>query len=127
MNLHSIASQAISAVNPMIAITTQLSGGYVTNPDGSQVPLYTDGTTTGQVQSLTASDLKKLEGLNIQNVEQKVYLNGNFEGAFRQLGLGGDLLIFSYGSAGSQTYLVTAVLERWPDWCCVGVTMQVTP
>ena len=125
MNLHSIASQAISAVNPMLTVTTKLSSGYTTSGDGSQVPTYTTGSATGQVQSLSASDLKKLEGMNIQNVEQKVYLNGNFEGAFRQLGLGGDLLTFNYGTHGAQTYLVTAVLERWPDWSCVGVTMQV--
>jgi len=38
----------------------------------------------------------------------------------RPLAKGGDLLDF-----GGQTWLVTAVLETWPDWCKVGVTLQL--
>lgn len=120
MNLHQIAAGAVGAVNPFIAVTVQQSTGYTVDANYNQVPSYTTIDTTGQVQPLSASDVRKLEGLNIQNVTQAVYLNGNFEGVFRVLGKGGDLLVFN-----GFTYLVTAVLERWPDWCKVGVTMQL--
>ena len=120
MNLHAIASQATAAVNPLTAITVLQSTGYTTSGDGTQVPTYTSGTVSGSVQALSGKDLQKLEGLNVQGVSQKAYLSGDFEGVFRLLGKGGDLLKF-----GGQTYLVVAVLERWPDWVCVALSMQL--
>jgi hypothetical protein len=49
-----------------------------------------------------------------------MYVRGNVEGLFRVLGKGGDLLEFE-----GQKYLVASVMERWPDWCCVALTMQL--
>lgn len=120
MNLHAFVSPLIGVINPMIPITVQQSTGYAVDANYNQVPSYTALNATGQVQPLSASDTRKLEGMNIQGVTQSVYLNGNFEGVFRVLGKGGDLLVFN-----GYTYLVNAVLERWPDWCKVGVTMQL--
>jgi len=120
MNLNGLVAGIVGTVNPQVSITVQASSGYTTNPDGMQVPTYINSTATGQVQPLGPQDLRRLDGLNIQGVTAKVYLNGDFEGVFRVLGKGGDLLTFN-----GQTYLVTAVLERWPDWTCVGVTMQL--
>ena len=119
MNLHALASAAIGAVNPFLPVTIQQSTGYTTNADGTQVPGYTMLQASAQVQALTGSDVRELEGLNIQGVTQKAYLSGNYEGLFRVLGKGGDLIVIN-----GLTYLVTAVLERWPDWCCVGLTLQ---
>jgi hypothetical protein len=121
MNLRNIANGATCAVNPNVLATIQQSAGYETRDDGTQAPKY--NTITGvkaQVQEMTSGDIKRMESLNIQNVQQKVYLNGNFEGVFRVLGKGGDLLII-----GGRVYLITIVFERWPDWCSVGVTMQL--
>lgn len=120
MNLHRIASGYVGTVNPMIPVTVKQSSGYTVDANYNQVPAYTTITTTGQVQPLSSTDLRLLERLNIQGVTQAVYLSGNFEGVFRVLGKGGDLLIFN-----GFTYLVTAVMERWPTWCKVGVTMQL--
>ncbi len=125
MNLHGIVSGAIGSINPNIPITIKISNGYTTDANYIQQPQYTTINTAGQIQSLSASDLKRLESLNIQSVDQKVFLSGNYEGIFRQLGKGGDILTFAYGNNTSQDYLVTAVLERWPEWCSLGVTMQV--
>lgn len=119
MNLHGMAKGAVARVNPGIAITVQHSSGYTTAADGTQTPTYTQSTAQGQVQPLSEQDLKRLEGLNAQEVTAKVFLSGDFEGVFRKLGKGGDLLEW-----GGNTYLVTAVIERWPDWTCVGVTAQ---
>ena len=120
MNLHGIASSAIGTINPQRAVTVLISTGYTTAADGSQVPSYNSVQATGQIQDLSGKDISRLNGLNIQGVMQKAYLTGDYEGVFRVLGKGGDLLKF-----GNQTYLVTAVLERWPDWVCVGLTMQL--
>lgn len=120
MNLHSMASGAVAAVNPMRTVTIKTSTGYTIGSDGTQVPAYSTATAQGQIQPLGVKDLQKLQGLNIQGVTQKAYLTGNYEGCFRKTGKGGDLLIF-----GGNTYLVSAVLERWPDWSAVGITAQV--
>jgi hypothetical protein len=120
MNLRDIASKAVSPVNSEIAITIKQSTGYTTGADGAQTPTYSTVSTTGRIQALSGGDIKRIEGLNIQGVVQKVYLNGNYEGQFRKLGKGGDLLVF-----GGKTYLVNIVFERWPDWCAVGVTAQL--
>lgn len=122
MNLHSIASAAIGAVNPPIPVSIKKSTGYTTAVDGTQVPNYTTVTTTGQQQALSGGDIQRLNALNVQGVVTKMYLTGNYEGAFRVLGKGGDLLTF-----GGQAYLVGSILERWPDWCCVALTLQVSP
>lgn len=120
MNLNSLASGLVGAVSPRVPITVTQNTGYTVGADGTQTPTTNTITTTGHVQPLGPQDLRQLEGLNVQDVTAKVYLNGDFEGVFRVLGKGGDLLTFN-----GQTYLVTAVLERWPDWTCVGVTMQL--
>lgn len=119
MNLNSLAAGAVGVVNPQVPITVLQSTGYTTNADGTQVPTTNAITTTGQIQPLGPQQLRQMEGLNIQNVNAKVYLNGDFEGVFRVLGKGGDLLQIN-----GQTYLVTIVLERWKDWTLVGVTLQ---
>ncbi len=120
MNLRGIASQVTMAVNPQTSIVVLQSTGYTTGADGSQSPVYTTlPAMLGSVQALSGRDLAKLDGLNIQGVTQKVYLDGNFEGLFRVAGKGGDLLKF-----GNQTYLVAAVLERWAGWCCLAIVLQ---
>jgi len=119
MNLHSMVSGVIGAVNPHVPVTIKHSTGYTTSPDGSQVPAYDAVTTTGQIQALSGKDIERLNSLNVQGVLQKAYLDGNAEGLVRATGQGGDLL-----TIGDKTYLVASVLERWPDWCCVALTLQ---
>lgn len=119
MNLHGVVSGALGIVTPATPAQVLQSTGYTVGEDGAQVPSYTVINTTADVQALGWKDVQQLNGLNIQGVAQKAYLNGNFEGVFRVLGKGGDLLKIN-----GRTYLVAAVLERWPDWCCVALTMQ---
>ena len=119
MNLHRIAASATRTVTPGLPAVVKQSAGYTTATDGSQVPAYTLTQATADLQALTGRDIERLNGLNVQGVTEKAYLTGNFEGVFRVLGKGGDLLVVN-----GRTYLVSAVLERWPDWCCVALTMQ---
>jgi len=111
----------IGIVNPFVNGTIMMSDGtYATQPDGTRVPNYeTIPGVPMQVQALTVDDLKKAEGLNIQGIRQAIYLNGNWSGVDRVDKLGGDLIVLD-----GKTWLVTMVLESWPDWCKVMVTLQ---
>jgi hypothetical protein len=122
MNLHNIATGYVSAVNPPLIGTLQTSTGYKTNADGTRVPTYAPAVQVScQVQALQYNDIVKLQGLNIQGVRHKLYINGKWEGIVRADQRGGDLLTMPDGTL----YLVAMVLENWPDWCSVAVTEQV--
>jgi hypothetical protein len=121
MNLHQIVSGAIGTVNPFVPCTLRLSVGYSVAPDGTQVPQYsTFAAVPCQVQELTQRDLRQLDGLNVQGSTKSVYLNGQWRGVVRVGARGGDLLT----TPDNLTYLVTAVLEMWPDWSKLAVTLQ---
>jgi hypothetical protein len=122
VNLHNLATGYVGAVNPPMIATLQASTGSTTNPDGSRVPTYAPAVQVScQIQALQYNDLVKLQGLNIQGVRHKVYLNGKWEGVVRADRRGGDLLTMPDGTL----YLVVQVLENWPDWCSLAVTEQV--
>jgi hypothetical protein len=121
MNLHSIASRSISAINPMVPITIQTSNGYTTNPDGSRVPAYNAYVSVlAQLQPLAYGDLVKIEGLNITAERQKVYVSGDYHAIVRVTQKGGDLVTLQDGSI----WLVVQVLEDWPNWCSFAIVRQ---
>jgi hypothetical protein len=121
MNLNAIVSGAISAVNPMELATIQISTGYTTNPDGTRVPTYQPARQVlCQIQSLAYNDLFQLDGLNIQGVKRKIYINGHWDGVIRADGKGGDVLTMPNG----DVYLVVLVLEHWAQWSSLAVTLQ---
>ena len=64
------------------------------------------------------------KGLNIQGSTHKVYLSDPINGVVRSTRKGGDLISLNDPVHGPQTYLVTAVLEQWPDWTCAAATLQ---
>ncbi len=120
MNLHGIASAAIGSVNPFISAVIRRSGGtYVTQPDGKRTPSYVDVPVTIQLQPLTTGDLQKLAELNIQGVHRAIYVDGEYNAVVRSRGFGGDIVVID-----GETHLVTAVLETWPDWSKLAVTLQ---
>lgn len=119
MNLHGIVAPYIGIVNPFIDATLKQSAGYTTNPDGTQVPAYTLTPISIQVQALSGGDLQKLAGLNIQGINNAVYISGEAEAVDRVNRKGGDLLVFN-----KQSWLVVTILEDWPNWCKVAVVLQ---
>lgn len=126
MDLHSLASSMISAVNPMVSVTLKRSSGYTTQDDGTQVPTYT--TVSGvsvQTQSLTFQDLQKLDGMNIQGVRRAIYIGQEVEAVLRIGQQGGDLIVFPDGTLPEgNVWLAAQVLEAWPDWRKVAITLQ---
>ena len=112
MNLHAIVSGAIAEVNPQQDATFCASAGYTTTADGTQVPAYASPVVVqAQVQALSYGDLKQLDGLNQTGDAKAIYLNGNWSGVLRPDSKGGDLITIA-----GQNWLVTQVLESWPDW-----------
>lgn len=128
MNLNAIVAPAVGLISPQQPVTVYLSTGPTsTAPDGSRAGTYAEPfQATAQVQPISTGDLRKLEGLNIQGVNEKIYLNGQLRGLQRINALGGDLVILTDGT----TYLVKAVLEAWRfvsagnGWCSVAVVLQ---
>jgi hypothetical protein len=122
LNLHTLVSGLIGAVNPFIPATIRRSTGYTIAPGGIQVPTYTDTALMIQVQPLSTGDLQKMDGLNLQANQTAVYLSGDWNGVVRAGKQGGDLLVFN-----GQTWLVTNVLEDWvgAGWTKVAVVQQM--
>lgn len=101
------------------------STGFSTSEDFQQVPEYESTTVLANVQALSGSDLQHINGLNIQGTMRKVYLYGDVKAISRPDATGADLLVFPQDPDSSpQTWLVSQVMETWPDWCCVIVTLQ---
>lgn len=125
MNLHGIVAGAIGTINPFVAATVKRSNGYTTSPDGSRVPLYVPFTARLQVQALTYRDLELLDGLNISGIRRAIYLSGEVEGVVRAQKEGGDLIVFPKGTLPEgDTWLAAYVLEAWPDWRKIAITLQ---
>lgn len=122
MNLHQIVSGAIGTVNPHVSGTVQISTGYTTAGDGTQVPAYAPAVTrTMQVQPLSSRDIQHLASLNIQGSNTSIYIDGELNGIVREDRKGGDLITIA-----GKVYLVTTVLENWPDWTKVAAILQVS-
>jgi len=129
MNLHGIVSGVIGTVNPFVPVTLQQSTGYTTAPDGGRTPTYSASPLTVQVQALTAKEIQHLDGLNIQGVLRKAYLNGDWRGVYRATNQGGDLMQFAAvagvpASLQGTTWKVVQVFETWPDWCALAIQLQ---
>jgi hypothetical protein len=122
MNMHTIASRGIKAVNPMIAATLMRSTGSTANPDGSRTPTFSTSTILVQDQAISATDLRHIDALGIEGIARKVWANGSILGVNRLTGRGGDLLVIS-----GVTYLCTLVSETWDqgNWCSVFLTQQM--
>lgn len=125
MNLHGIVAPAIGIVNPFVSATVKRSAGYTILPDGNRVPAYTEFPARVQVQALTYTDITRLDSQNIQGVRRAIYLNGAVMGIVRVDERGGDLIVFPAGTLPEgNIWLAAHVLEAWPDWCKVAITLQ---
>ena len=124
MDLHGIVRGAIGTVNPDVLVTVETSTGSTTLPSGKRVPTYATSTgVVAQIQSLTYTDLQHTDGLNIQGIRYAIYLHGRVDAVQRLNDKGGDLITLGDGTV----YKVVLVLERWPDWVKVAVTLQDGP
>lgn len=124
MNLHGLAAGLVGAVNPFVTATLQVSTGYMTDAAGKQTPTYAaPATVSVQVQALTYKDLQQLDGLNLQGTRRAIYIAGVVQGLVRATRQGGDLITITSGES-AGVWLVAQVIEAWPDWTKVAVTLQ---
>lgn len=102
--------------------TTGGTGTYKIFPAQTlaEVAMTTAFVVPVQPQALSFRDLTQLDGLNIQGVRRAVYVNGRFDGIIRADSKGGDLIESFEG----RTWLTALVLEYWPDWVKLAITLQ---
>ena len=130
MDLRGIANQVSDTVNPNVSVILRASSGYTIGAGLKQVPLYSDPVTgPAQIQALDNSDLKQLDGLNLQGSIRAIYLRGVLAGVITPDSKGGDLLTIPAPAVLPMqgTWLVTKVLESWPDWTKAAIVKQSTP
>lgn len=121
MDLRGCANAMSDSVNPNTPVTVQASTGFTTGGVGMrQVPSYAPSVSGyAQVQALSESDIRHLDGLNIQGATQSIILKGALNAIVRANSQGGDLVTFN-----GQTWLTVAVLEQWPLWTRAAIQLQ---
>lgn len=70
MNLHQIVRGAITTVNPDVPGVLKVNSGFTTEPGGKRVQSYTDVDVIVQMQSLSSTDLKQIDAINVQGILQ---------------------------------------------------------
>jgi len=121
MNLHEIASTAISAINPSISAVLKKSDGYTIDANGTQQPTYIDYNVKIRSHATSESDLRHIESLNLSGILRRVYISGQLHNINRLESSGGDLLIFD-----EKTWLIVHIIEQWGKWCSAIIQLQVT-
>lgn len=129
MNLHGTVRGAITSVNPDILAPFLSSTGNSVDAAGNQTPSYAAAVNMRiQVQALSGSDKRAVNFMNLQTVLRAVYCYGNKQGVERVVQKGGDIFQFpevpNPTSGTVRNWLVIKVLETWPDWSKVIVSMQ---
>lgn len=128
MDLRGLANSVSNSVNPNMVVTVSRSTGYTIGAGLKQIPSYAPGVTgPAQLQALDSSELKQIEGLNLQGVIRAIYLRGVLNGIVRPDGTGGDLVVIA-APAPAQfigTWAVKKVLETWPFWSKAVIVRQL--
>ena len=128
MDLRGISNSVSDTVNPNIPVTVQSSTGFTIGAGLRQVPTYSSTAGFAQIQALDSSDLRQLDGLNIQGSIRAIYFKGVLAGVVRANTQGGDLVVISASPAVPPalvgTWLIVKVLESWPNWSKAAITLQ---
>lgn len=125
MNVRGLVNPYTGITNCNQQVNWIQSTGYTTNAAGKRTPTSITLTVKAQVQALSSTDLKQIDGLNIQGTLRAVYLYGGAAGVIRANQIGGDILVFPEVKGGTpKNWLISTVLENWTDWTKVIVTLQ---
>lgn len=127
MDLRSIANTVSDTINPNVIVTVQPSIGSTQGAGYRQTPAYGASVVgPAQIQALDNSELRQLDGLNIQGAIRGIYLRGALAGVIRPNSKGGDLVVIAAPApiALIGTWLVVKVLESWPLWSKAAIVLQ---
>ena len=120
MDVRGIANVITSTVNPNVTVSVKRSTGYGIGPGQKQIPSYAAPVTgPAQIQALDGSELRQVEGLNLQGDIRGIYLRGSLAGVVRPQSKGGDLVTYD-----GSDWLIVKVLETWPDWTKAVIVRQ---
>lgn len=124
-----IAGGSIAAGTLITAQLSGTAGGVGLYSLNRQQRIVSTALTTSlaleaQVQPVTWRDIQQMEGLTLQGTRWKIYLYGEVDGLVRNENKGGDLITIPASSPHAGVWLVTQVLESWPDWTCAAITLQ---
>lgn len=126
MDLRAIANSCSVVINPNVTVSLRAStGSAIVNY--RQVPAYApDVVGPAQIQALDGSDLKQIEGLNIQGDLRAIYIRGLLRSVLRPAQVGGDLIIIAAPAPAELvgTWLITKMLETWPLWAKAVIVRQ---
>lgn len=126
INVRPAANAAIQVINKNVLAELWQSTGSTQAPSGKPTPTYSKTPIKVQAQALSFSDLQQLDSLNIQGVRRAIYASAQVMSVVRVQQKGGDLIVFPSGTfPEGTTWLAAHVLERWPTWCKVAITLQV--
>ena len=120
MDLRTICNQVSNTVNSNTAITFLPSTGFTTGAGARQIPSYGNPISGyAQTQGLSWSDLKQIDGLNLQGTLRAIYFRGLMAGVVTPKSKGGDLV-----KIGCETWLVVKVLEIFPNYTKAVICLQ---
>ncbi|MFK2876893.1 hypothetical protein [Rhodanobacter hydrolyticus] len=128
MQLRALVNGYTQVVNQNLqAVPWLQSTGYTTDSNGRRTPMTVTNTGSAQVQAVAGALLRHIDALNITGVLRSVYWYGNLQSVVRTDQQGGDILQFPEIPGGPvRNWLVTTVIETWPDWAHVIVTLQTS-
>jgi hypothetical protein len=127
MDLRGIANSCSNSVNPNLIVSVKRSTGSTVGAGLKQVPSYAAPVSgPAQLQALDSSELRQVEGLNLQGVIRGIYLRGALAGVIRPNGTGSDLVVIAPPAPAAfvGTWLVVKVLEQWPLWTKAVIVLQ---
>lgn len=127
MDLRTISNQVSNSVNGNMIVSVQRSNGSTVGAGYKQVPTYAAPVSgPAQIQALDSSELRQIEGLNLQGVIRGIYLRGALSAVIRPNSTGGDLVTIASPAPAQYvgTWLIVKVLETWPLWAKAVIQLQ---
>jgi len=109
MNLHDIASQAISIINPLQTITITPRSSYTVNEYGEAVA--TDGTAyeiIADVQPMSSEDIKYVNNYNESTIYKAFWVSADVFALNRPMVRDGDKVLWN-----NQIFYVVGRPEDW--------------
>lgn len=117
INVRSLANMATQNVNPNRAVTLEVNQGYTVNDYGEQIEAFLSEQVEIQSQSLSNSDKRLLDGINLQGEYISIYVYGAVDGIRRWIQKGSSRFVFpAYCEEEPVTWNVEMVAESWPTW-----------
>ncbi len=128
MNLHGIASRYVSKVNPLVQAELYVNMGWIEGRGAKRIAQWAPPIIrTMQIQALDSSDTTHNDEMNTSISTHRIYVYGVLNDLTRANQLGGDKIQILTGRQAGAVFLVTSILEQWPDWVCALATLQTVP